>query len=1176
VICPACGTANEAGRKFCGECGTRLSAACPACGTPNAPGTKFCGECGTALADAVAAAPATSTPTTVTAERRLVTVLFADLVGSTTLAEDRDPEETRALLNRYFETTSDVIGRYGGTVEKFIGDAVMAVWGVPTAHEDDPERAVRAALELVDAVSAISDAGMPLQVRAAVLTGEAAATVGAAGQGIVAGDLVNTASRLQGMAPPGTVLVGDATRRATAEAIAYEEIGEQQLKGKATPVPAWRAVSVLGMRGGARRRTSLEAPFVGRDEELRLVKDLFHATIRERKPRLVTIIGQAGIGKSRLGWEFEKYIDGVTQTAYWHAGRSPSYGEGISFWALAEMVRERAGIAETDPPEAARAKLAKCLAEWLPDPEERHWVEPRLAGLLGLEEMPAGQREELFAAWRTFFERIADRDPVILVFKDLHWADAGLLEFIEHLLGWAKQHPIYVVAMTRPDLLERHPGWGSAVRNATTISLEPLAAESMTELLRGLVPGLPADAVAAIVARAEGVPLYAVETVRMLIDRGQLVTEGDAYILAGPLTDLAVPETLHALVAARIDANEPEDRALLADGAVLGQSFIVSALAGMTERGEELLQPALDRLVRRELLIRDDDPRSPERGQYRFVQAVVREVAYDTLSKADRRAKHLAAARYYEGIGDDELAGVLATHYLEALHATPEGPEAEALAAQARIALRAAADRAIALHAWSVAVHHMSAALEITHDDAERAALLQALARSEYRLLLPAAPIHSSEAAALGEKLGDRGMVNRSRALTGQIYLHWTQSDKALAVLEPAAAELQPDEPGASAVLGELARLYMLTGRYLESEAAAERALQAAGPAGDLEVVVSVLATRGASLPELGRRDEAVALLRGAIALADREGIIDQALRSRNNLASSSADDWTAADLQAIEDESVDLARRYGMSGLLAMHLLGRGETFVTTGQWDLARRDFEEARELLLPGMREVDVLVSLALLEAAGGDEARARTYLDGGERLLADVGTAPQVAAAAAAASFTHLILGEPGSAMDVVGAASGGGMELFLQRAQVAAGAAAGNAEALEAAGKRSERIPDGRGKRAVARYLAAASAALGGRWDEARAAYLQARTGYRELGWALEGMLVGLEFDAFLGQRFEDARAAGQEAEAWLDERGGSSVVERYRAGFQGTPAPATRGSTLRIATSETTSEVEAR
>ena len=387
---PVLRDAGGGGHEVCAECGTSLAAGCPNCGTQNAPGAKFCVECGTALGDTPPAPePAASPgPSGVVAERRLVTVLFGDLVGSTTLAEDRDPEETRNLLNRYFDTAAEVIGRYGGTVEKFIGDAVMAVWGVPVAHEDDAERAVRAALDLLDAVSAITDSGQPLQMRAAVLTGEAAATVGATGQGIVAGDLVNTASRLQGTAPPGTVLVGEATRRATAEAIAYEEVGEHALKGKATPVPAWRAVQVLGMRGGARRRSALEAPFVGRDEELRQLKDLFHATIREQKPRLVTVIGQAGIGKSRLGWEFEKYIDGVTLTAYWHAGRSPSYGEGISFWALAEMVRERAGIAETDDPEVARTKLAATAAEWLTDPEERRWVEVRLAACSGSRRCP--------------------------------------------------------------------------------------------------------------------------------------------------------------------------------------------------------------------------------------------------------------------------------------------------------------------------------------------------------------------------------------------------------------------------------------------------------------------------------------------------------------------------------------------------------------------------------------------------------------------------------------------------------------------------------------------------------------------------------------------------------------------------------------------------------------------
>jgi class 3 adenylate cyclase len=1180
VNCPACGTANEPGRKFCGECGTRLSAPCPACGTPNLPGTKFCGECGTALTDATAPAGAVgvgaSTSTTVTAERRLVTVLFADLVGSTTLAEDRDPEETRNLLNRYFETTSDVIGRYGGTVEKFIGDAVMAVWGVPIAHEDDPERAVRAALELVDAVSAISDAGTPLQVRAAVLTGEAAATVGAAGQGIVAGDLVNTASRLQGMAPPGTVLVGDATRRSTAEAIAYEEIGEQQLKGKATPVPAWRAVSVLGMRGGARRRASLEAPFVGRDEELRLVKDLFHATIRERKPRLVTVIGQAGIGKSRLGWEFEKYIDGVALDAYWHAGRSPSYGEGISFWALAEMVRERAGIAETDAPEAARAKLAACLAEWLTDGDERSWVEPRLAGLLGLEEMPAGQREEAFAAWRTFFERIADRDPVILVFKDLHWADAGLLEFIEHLLGWAKNRPIYVLAMTRPDLLERHPGWGSAVRNATTIALEPLGDGPMTELLRGLVPGLPADAVAAIVARAEGVPLYAVETVRMLIDRGQLVLQGDGYALAGPLTDLAVPETLHALVAARIDANEPDDRATLADGAVLGQSFTPSALAGMTERSEESLQPGLERLVRRELLIRDDDPRSPERGQYRFVQAVVREVAYETLSKADRRAKHLAAARYFEGTGDEELTGVLATHYVEALKATPPGPEADALAAQARIALRAAADRAVALNAWSVAHHHLSAALEIATDESERAALLLGLARAGYRMARPDAPDQALEAAALADALGDRATANRARGLAAQIYNHSAQATKALTVLEPAAAALAEDEPGAGPVFAELARSYMLTDRMAEAEVQAGRALRAAGPHRETEVVASTLSTLGAALPALGRRDEAIALLHGAVALADAAGHIDQALRARNNLLSTATDDMPLTEQMPILDESVDMARRYGMAGMLVMSLDGRADALFVMGAWEAARRDLDEGEELPRLEARRALEHGERARQGAATGDAESARHHLDEADRLAGAMESAPQLVGLALMKSMAHLMLGEPETALADVAAMAGGGQEGFLKEWHAAAAAALGDTTALAGAQARSIDVPDTRQARAVEHLVGAVDASLGRRWDAARLEWGRVIGGFSELDFELDVAMSRLAFDAYLGARYPDARKAGEEAETWFAERGGAAVVERYRAAFRGTPAPAAGATTARTAGSESAAEVETR
>jgi class 3 adenylate cyclase len=318
-VCSSCGASNREGRRFCADCGSPLSTACPACGAANEPGERFCGECGAPLtADAPAArrAPAREAPA---AERRLVSVLFADLVGFTTLSESRDAEEVRELLSRYFDTSRRLIELYGGTVEKFIGDAVMAVWGTPTATEDDAERAVRAALDLVAAVSALGDeVGAPeLRARAGVLTGEAAVTMDAEGQGMVAGDLVNTASRVQAAAEPGAVFVGEATRRASEAAIAYAAAGEHELKGKAEPVPLWRALRVTSGRKGALKGAGLEAPFVGRDRDLRKIKDLFHASAEERRAYLLSVTGIAGIGKSRLAWEFEKYVDGLADTAYW-------------------------------------------------------------------------------------------------------------------------------------------------------------------------------------------------------------------------------------------------------------------------------------------------------------------------------------------------------------------------------------------------------------------------------------------------------------------------------------------------------------------------------------------------------------------------------------------------------------------------------------------------------------------------------------------------------------------------------------------------------------------------------------------------------------------------------------------------------------------------------------------
>src|SRR5580693_6668479 len=406
MMCPRCSAESPAGQKFCGECGTALTLACPSCGTASPPGQKFCGECGTPLAMAARPGAVAAAAAGQVAERRVCSVLFCDVVGFTPLSEARDPEAVRELLSEYFARARTVIGRYGGVVEKFIGDAVMAVWGTPAATEGDAERVVRAALDLVAAVGELgAEAGVPgLAARAGVVTGEVAVNLGAVGEGVVAGDAVNTASRVQAAARAGQVLTDAATQRLAGSAIGFADAGEHALKGKAEPVRLWRATRVLSGVGGSQRVDGLEAPLTGRDAELRTIKDLFHAAADRRVPRLVLVSGPAGVGKSRLGWEFEKYADGLMAEVWWHRGRCLSYGEGVAFWALAEIVRQRLGIAEEDPPETAAGKLAEGLARYVADPGERGYVAVRLGRLLGVAAEGDGgaalSREELFAGWR--------------------------------------------------------------------------------------------------------------------------------------------------------------------------------------------------------------------------------------------------------------------------------------------------------------------------------------------------------------------------------------------------------------------------------------------------------------------------------------------------------------------------------------------------------------------------------------------------------------------------------------------------------------------------------------------------------------------------------------------------------------------------------------------------------
>jgi class 3 adenylate cyclase/predicted ATPase len=985
--CPSCGEANRAGRKFCAGCGTPLARACPSCSAANEPNDRFCGECGTAL-DSEAPAFAlhgekTERRPEPAAERRLVSVLFADLVGFTTLSEQRDSEEVRELLSRYFETAQRVVARYGGTVEKFIGDAVMAVWGAPAAQEDDAERAVRAALDLVALVSALGEEiGAPrLRLRAGVVTGEAAVTIAAEGQGMVAGDLVNTASRVQSSAEPGTVLVGETTRRATEAAIGYLDAGARELKGKAEPVPLWRAVQVLAGRRGIGRPTGLEPPFVGREGEFRLIKELFHSTADEGKARLVSVIGVAGVGKSRLSWEFEKHIDGLAHDVWWHRGRCLAYGDGVTYWALAEMVRMRARITEDEEPAAALAKLHDTIAAHVPNMEEREWVEPRLAHLLGLADRTAPDREDLFSAWRILFEHMSETAPTVLVFEDLQWADASLLDFIEYLLEWSRNHRLFILTLARPDLADRRPTWGAGGRNFTSLFLEPLPAETMDELLAGFVPGLPDDLRTRICDQAEGIPLYAVETVRMLLDRGLLEQQGEDYRPTRSIDALEVPETLHALVAARLDGLEREERRLVEDASVLGKTFTERALQAVSGLAGHELAPLLASLLRKEVFVVDSDPWSPERGQYGFVQALMQKVAYDTLSKKERKARHLVVAQYLEGSSEweeDEVVEVVAAHYLDAYRAAPDAPDAAAIKTKARERLQAAGERAASLAANVEAQRYFEHAAALTDDPLSAAELYESAGRMAQGILRAEdARAHFERATALYEEEGRVDRAARAVARLGEtLWLLFGEKEEALELLEDAFRVLSAREPGPD--LADLAAVIggfrSLTG---DIDLAAERVDLALEIAESLRM--PALVARCFNTKAFVRRDrpeEGLALLERALKISLESEEHSVALRAYVNLGYAMMERDRHTDALRYIREGLALSRKRGDRTLERLLLANLVESLQYTGGWEEA---LVTAAEFGEGHIGYIYLLFSMTRIFLARGDLAAAQDFLE-----------------------------------------------------------------------------------------------------------------------------------------------------------------------------------------------------
>ncbi len=949
---------------------------------------RFCNQCGAPLGEGASGllastpppAPARAEPV---AERRLVSVLFADLVGFTALTESRDAEETRDLLSRYFELSRTLIARYGGTVEKFIGDAVMAVWGTPVATESDAERAVRAALDLVASIPELDPA---LQARAGVLTGEAAVTIGAEGEGMVAGDLVNTASRIQSAAEPGTVLVGEVTRRATEQAVVYENAGEQELKGKSEPVALWRALRVVSGVGGTLKSTGLEAPFVGRERELKLIKELFHGCAQERRAHLVSVTGIAGIGKSRLAWEFYKYFDGIVEQVYWHRGRCLAYGEGVAYWALADMVRMRCRIVEDEQAESAREKLHATLAEHLPDPEEQAFVEPRLAHLLGLDEAAAGDRQDLFAAWRLFFERLADVYPTVLAFEDLQWADTSLLDFVEYLLEWSRDYPLYVITLARPELQERRSGWGAGQRNFTSLYLEPLSQGAMEELLEGLVPGLPERLREQILARAQGVPLYAVETVRMLLDRSLLAQEGSVYTPTGEIETLEVPETLHALIAARLDGVSAEERRLLQDGAVLGKTFTVRALAALSRSPADELEPLLSALVRKEVLGVQSDPRSPERGQYGFLQDLVRHVAYETLSKRERKTRHLAVAEHLQSVfaDQDEIAEVLASHYLAAFEAAPEAQDAPAVRAKAGEMLAHAGERAGSLGAPDEGRRYYQQAAALADDSLVEAERLEQAGRLAIRANEPAEARERLERAlALYSEAGDERAAARASAALADVDFEDGRLEEGAARLEQAIAQLEQDKPGRelATALAQLGRIRVLAGHGEAATAPLERALSLAERLQLPEVFVEALTSKAIVVLTQGRLAEARILLEAAAARAHAEQLYASALRAENNLGVVLEASDRYAEASEVLERALALARRRGDRRWESNLRTGDLVELFMLGRWDEALAIAAEEEPLVASESARASLL-SVALIHCGRGELEPARALLASAE--------------------------------------------------------------------------------------------------------------------------------------------------------------------------------------------------
>ncbi len=742
--CLHCGFDNPAVAKFCGQCGTSLGAACPSCGTLNPDGFVFCGACGARLT----ATPPPAPPPVVSAvseERKVVTVLFADLTGSTTITERLDPEQMRAIMTRFFEAMTQVIGRFEGTVEKFIGDEVMAVFGLPTAHEDDPERAVHAALAMRERLEELNaqletSRGIVLQMRIGINTGEVVANPQATTKGefMVTGDPVNVAARLRSAAEPGTIIVGDRTYWDSVRLAEYQPLPPLTLKGKTLPVKAWELKGVRRER--IPRGLGFSAPMIGRDGEFGLLQNVGQRAFRERRPHLVTIVGAPGVGKTRLCEELVASLPPTVVTRY---GRCLPYGS-TALWAVGEIIRSDCGVLHNDPLPAIAQKLERRIQDLLgkEGAAEARQVQAQLAGMLAIrapqpDTIAEGSRDQLFWALRRYFEHLATMSPLVLAFDDLHWGDPELLDFIEYLAQWASGGPLLLLCLTRPELLEIRPGWGGGKRNYTALSLESLTRDDTQSLLKELLgaQALPRELTTAINV-AEGNPFFIEEVLRMLIDSGHLRRADGQWELTDP-ANLPVPDTIQGVIAARLDRLPPEEKTLLQEASIMGKEFWTGAAAHLSGKTKPVLERLLQSLQTRELLVSHAGSRLEGQRELAFKHIIIRDVAYSLLPKGVRADKHRAHALWLEQMlheRTEEFAEILAHHWEHAAQLNREIGLTSQWAEAAPHALHyafMAGRKAARVYANDQAITHFRTAralAEALGADSERIAAIEGLA----------------------------------------------------------------------------------------------------------------------------------------------------------------------------------------------------------------------------------------------------------------------------------------------------------------------------------------------------------------------------------------------------------------------------------------------------------------